>query len=561
MPIRAPGSRFRRALIGAAGFTVAVVLTGCGRAGAGKPTPTATAPSLWSDVAAARGLHFTHGTGVARELNIVQATGSGCGFIDYDDDGWLDLFLVQGDTASAGSSRLFRNIQGQRFEDVTVAAGIRTTGYGMGCAVGDYDGDTDLDLYVCSYGRNQLYRNEGQGRFRDVTQRAGVGLTGGSVSATFFDADGDRDLDLFVVRYVRFTPQDRQLCMVENIPTSCPPRYYAAEADVLYINQGDGRFRDGTRAAGIRDTNGRGLAVIPVDFERDGDLDLFVCNDGTADALWVNDGRGKFHDRASELGCAYDPRGKATASMGQAWGDLDGDEWPDLVIGNFQNEPNSVFMNRDEGGFVYSAVEAGLADATTPSLTWGLGLLDFENDGDLDLLQVNGHVQDRIADIDPGFTFAQRRQFFENSGQGRFVDRTDAGGLALTDTLVGRGLALGDVNNDGRVDALVNNLGGSPSLLLNESRTRHAWLTVDLRWRAPNTRALGARIKVVAGGKTQWREVNASAGFAGACDPRAHFGLGAGVAHCSVEVLWPDGAVTRYPEVPVNRIETIRGGK
>jgi enediyne biosynthesis protein E4 len=507
---------------------------------------------MWQDVAAARGLEFTHRTGVPRELNIIQVTGSGCAFLDSDDDGWLDLFLVQGDTVSGGSSRLFRNLQGLRFKDVTQEAGIRTDAFGLGCAVGDYDGDGRQDLYVCNYGRNRLYRNAGGGKFRDVTTAAGVGLSGCSVSAAFLDADNDGDLDLYVARYVHFAPEERDLCVFGEVRASCPPRYYAAEPDVFYRNCGDGTFEEATAAAGFRDTNGRGLGVAPADFDNDGDQDLYVANDGTANYLWVNDGKGRFADQAVVLGAAFNPHGKGEASMGLAWGDVDGDGRQDMAIGNFQNEPDSLYLNRADEGMVWHSAQAGLAEPTLPVLTWGLGLLDCDNDGDLDLMQVNGHVQDRITEIDPECTFAQPRQLFLNNGQGKFIDWTARCGPVFTQAAVGRGLALGDFDNDGRLDALVNNLGG-PAMLLRNNSPASNWLALDLRSKSRNTRALGARVKCVSQGRVQWREVTQSGGYAGSNDPRGHFGLGP-ASGCSVEIRWPSGKKTHLQSVKPNQI-------
>ncbi len=554
--------RSRRLLALSLGAALAAAGTG-GCSGSGPDRSAAgadrAAAAAWEDAAPNVGLQFEHRTGATRELNILQATGSGCGWLDYDGDGWLDAVLVQGDTAAGGSSRLFRSVQGRRFEDVTDAAGLKPGGYGLGVAVGDYDGDGRPDLYFCNHGESRLYRNEAGGRFRDVTASAGVSVRGFAVSAAFFDADGDGDEDLYVARYARFTPRDRQLCNLNGVPGSCPPRYYESEPDVFFRNEGGGRFRDATAASGFRDLNGRGLGVAPVDHDQDGDLDLFVANDGTADQMWVNDGRGRFRDQAVELGCAFDMKGKPTASMGAAWGDVDGDERLDLAVGNFQNEPTSLFLGMPGGALLYSAAESGLSLPTIPILTFGLGWLDWDNDGDLDLLQTNGHVQDRVAEIDAGCTFKQSRQLLENDGMGRFSDRSEACGTIFTRPEVGRGLALGDWDNDGRLDALVNNLDGAATLLRNLGPRRH-WLGVSLRDGNGRPVEEGALVRCVQGGRRWLRHATRAAGFAGARDARVHFGLADGEEPCALEVTWPGGAKTRVDRVPPDRYVVVRQG-
>jgi hypothetical protein len=545
---------------------LALLLAGCTAhpPPAAPPPPTAADPAPFVDVAAAAGVRFRHVTGGEPPLNILQTAGAGGALFDADGDGRLDLFLVNGRHLDGRREKepprhaLYRNNGDGTFTDVTARAGLGG-GYGMGCAVADVDGNGHLDLYVTHYGPNTLYRNNGDGTFTDVTARAGVAAGGWSTSAAFADMDGDGDLDLYVARYLRFAPgESRELCEVEGIKVACPPRYYEGQSGILYRNNRDGTFTDVTRASGVTHTEGKGLGCLWWDADDDGDMDLYIANDGVANNLYRNDGTGRFTDVALLSGAALSPAGGAEGSMGVDAGDVDGDGRFDLFIGNFQNETSALYRNDGEMRFTYATAEWGLAEATFPALTFGVGFLDYDNDGWPDLFAANGHVQDAIERIDPQCTFSQPRQLFRNLGSGRFADVSAQAGPGIMTPAVGRGAAFGDWDDDGDVDILVTNNGGPAMLLRNEVGRRRHWLSLRLVGRAPNRDAIGARVRLRAGGRTQVREVRSGGSYASASDFRLHFGLGDASTADSLEIHWPDGAVTRHRDLPADRRLTLR---
>jgi enediyne biosynthesis protein E4 len=511
---------------------------------------------------AASGLSFLHSPGGKPPLTILQTAGAGCAFLDYNGDGWLDIFLVGSGRVHEDAPRhaLYRNNHDGTFTDVTSAAGVGGRDYGMGCAVGDYDGDGDLDLYVTCYGTNALYRNNGDGTFTDVAALAGVATHGWSTSAAFADYDGDGWLDLYVGRYLVFNTSTPQLCQTAGVPLSCSPTLYDSEHGVLYHNNGNGTFTDVTERAGARSA-GKTLGVLWTDYDGDGRLDLFLANDNAPNNLFHNDGGGRFHDVAVASGVAFGPQGNAEASMGVDSGDYDRDGRLDLLFTNFQNEGAGLYHNEGKTGFLAAADRTGLLAATLPRLGFGAGFLDFDNDGYLDLFIANGHVQDAIQRVDAACAFAQPRQLFHNRGDGSFEDVSAASGPALTAPAVGRGVAFGDYDNDGDVDILVNNNGGSPMLLRNDApRDRH-WLRVRLADHAPNRFGIGARVTVESGGRRQMREIRSGYSYASASDLRAHFGLGPHPRADRVIARWPDGSTSTLKNVPADRELVVDGAK
>jgi hypothetical protein len=532
-------------------------------------------------------LPFQHETGGRSPLDILETAGAGCALLDYDNDGWLDLFLVGGGTrAAAGAplvpqpSMLLRNDRRGGFTDVTGQTGLGAgVTYGMGCAAADYDGDGWIDLYVTGYGRNVLYRNRGGKRFEDVTERAGVRASGWSTSAAWGDVDGDGWLDLYVCRYLKFNAHSRRFCLFREVSMACPPSTYAGEPGILYRNTGEGTFANVTEASGAIARDGKSLGCIFTDLDDDGRLDLFVANDGVANQLFRNVGswllapgswpderrpskpgarsqepRAAFTDIGLVSGTAYNANGDAEASMGVDAGDFDGDGRLDLVATSFQNETDAV--SRNEGGRIFSYVtpEIGLSDATRPYLSFGCGWIDADNDADLDLFIVSGHVQDTIARADPDCAFAQPRHLFENIGD-RF--RAVDGGPPLTQPAVGRGAAFGDVDNDGDLDLLVSNNGGRPILLWNTAGSRRPWLRVRLQGRKPNRFGIGARVRLTAGGRTQIAEARAGHSYASTSDPRLHFGLGDATRVERLEIRWPRGARSLLENMPANQEVTV----
>jgi enediyne biosynthesis protein E4 len=531
---------------------------------AGGPKARAVERALFTDVAAAAGVTFRHEVGGTSPLTILQTAGAGCGVLDYNGDGRLDLFLVNGMFLDGRSSdqqprhALYRNEGGWRFTDVTAKAGVGGPAYGMGAAVGDYDGDGRPDLYVTAYGGNTLYRNNGDGSFRDVTARAGVRTGGWSTSAGWADYDGDGDLDLYVGRYLQFDRRSKQFCPVGAVPLACPPRFYPGAVGVLYRNNGDGTFTDVTAPSGAVNRQGKTLGVLWWDENDDGRPDLYVANDGVANSLFQNVGGGRFRNEALAKGLAYGATGSAEASMGVDIGDYDGDGRFDLFVTNFQNETHALYHNDGASGYTYATSDVGLAEVTLPFLSFGCGFLDWDNDGWQDLFTVSGHVQDRVREVDASCTYAQQRQLFRNRGDSTFEDVSTRGGPALTTPAVGRGAAFGDLDGDGDVDVLVNNCGGPAMLLRNELPAGHHWLAVRLDGAPPNRFGIGARVSVTAGGRTQIAEACAGHSYASTSEPRLQFGLGAAARVDRLTVRWPRGTVTTLSELKTDREVVVR---
>jgi enediyne biosynthesis protein E4 len=530
---------------------------GCRDTAAGKLEPQG--PFL--EVASAAGLRFQHVHGGTSPFTILETTGSGCAFIDYDGDGWPDILLLSNlPTPDIGSSlALYRNNRDGSFTDVTREAGLgEARGFAMGCAVGDYDGDGHLDLYITCHGSNSLYRNNGDGTFTETTARAGVAAGGWSTSAAFADFDGDGYLDLYVVRYLEFDDNSPRHCQVQGLPMACAPITYPGVSDILYRNNGDGTFRDMTREAGVHNPDGRGLGVVWGDYDNDGRPDLFVANDAGRNYLYRNLGDGRFEDVALLQGVAYGEHGESEGCMGVAFGDYDNDGRLDLFVTNFQNETNALYRNLGATGFAYASMAAGVGSPSVRMLGFGTGFLDFDNDGQLDLFVANGHVQDTIARLDPESAFPQPRQLYRNLGGGRFEEAGERSGAAFTRPYVGRGAAFADFDNDGGLDVLVSNSGGPPLLLRNTAGPRGNWLRVRLVGDPPNHHGVGARVTVETGERRQLREMFSGTSYASASELRLHFGLGEAASVDLLQVRWPSGKATELRGVPANEEITIR---
>lgn len=520
----------------------------------------AGSPPLFVNRAGDAGIDFRQRSGAKEVVDIVQTSAGGAGVLDYDGDGWLDLFFVQGEhrPGPGGGNRLYRNRQDGTFEDVTEKAGARGHGYGMGCAVGDYDADGHPDLFVCNNGTSQLLRNRGDGTFEDVTVQAGAGVQGCSIGAVFADLDGDRRPDLYVARYIRLTPESRMLCTSSGVPISCDPQSYPAQPGVFLHNEGGKRFVERTVPAGLVNT-GRGMAAMVLDFDEDDRPDLFVTNDTSANALFLQKQKGRFRSEAAVAGVAYGELGVAEANMGCDAGDYDGDGRLDVAVGVLQDRSTLLFRNEGQGLFTLSTREAGLAEPTAPVVTWGLGFLDYDLDGDLDLFQANGHINTLAKKVNPQHRYLQARQLLENDGAGRFRDVTQSAGPALTEPAAGRGAAFGDLDNDGDVDVVVNNLDGPPHLLFNQSeRFGRSWLRVKLVGKYPDLRAEGARLELQVGDRTMVRLAHSAYSYASANDPRVHFGLGQATSVGPLAIAWPDGTRQRVEVPAVNRELTVR---
>jgi len=548
--------------------------------GAGTPAPSAP---IFVESAAATGLTFTHVNGAAGNYFLPEVMGAGVALLDYDNDGDLDVFLVQGGAlpfdaatkAGRGRSgpptcRLFRNdlasaADGRRtlrFTDVTEAAGVGLRGYGMGVAVGDYDNDGYPDLFVTSFGSTTLLHNNGDGTFMDVTKQAGVSDSGWSTSAAFFDYDRDGNLDLFVAHYVDFTTAANKLCTdPAGARDYCSPRAYRPAPARLFRNDGRGHFVDVSAAAGITKAYGAGLGVAVGDYNGDGWLDIYVANDGTPNQLWINRHDGTFVDEGLISGAALSATGNPEGSMGIASGDfdLDGDE--DLFVTNIVGETSVLYVNDGHGNFDDARVKSGLAALTAAFTGFGTDWIDYDNDGWPDLFVANGAVNIVEAQRGQPSPYRMRNQLFHNLTGRRFEETSAVAGPAFARAEIGRGAAFGDLDNDGDVDIVVTNNNGPVRLLLNQVGARSHWLQIRLDQRPGNRFGIGAWVGVErAGHPTLWRRVRTDGSYLSASDVRAHFGLGASPSIGGVVVQWPDGQRERWTGIAVDRLVTLRRG-
>ena len=536
---------------------LAVVAGGAGRA------QSPSLPIAFDSAADAAGLRFQHVNGATPERHLVEIMSGGGLFLDYDEDGWLDVFLVDGGSptdatvASRARHRLFRNRGNGAFEDVTAASGIVHRAYGMGACAADYDNDGAIDIYVTNMGPNVLYRNVGGKRFTDVTARAGVGTGGLSASCAFADVDRDGDVDLFVANYVDARPDNHIFCgdTTKRLRIYCHPLTFAPLADVLYVNNGNGTFTDASARAGITG-RGNGLGAVFGDYDDDGWIDLFVANDTTPNFLYRNEGTGRFTEVALLAGVAVASDGRPRAGMGTDFGDYDGDGRLDLFVTNHELEAHTLFRNLGDGLFEDATARSGVGLATLPFVGFGALFFDYDHDADPDLAVVNGHVMNSPGHFRPGATEAQRKLLLRNDN-GRFSEVGRQSGPGFSTEQVGRGLAAGDVDNDGDLDLLVTNNGGRVELLRHRGAGgRHA-LLVRLVGTASNRSGVGARIWLTAGGKTQVREIKAGSSYLGQSDLRAHFGLAQATSVDRLEIRWPSGARETLVKLGVDQIVTV----
>ena len=512
--------------------------------------PSAAETTLYfTDQTQQAGIHFKHTNGASEEKYLPETMGSGGLFFDYDNDGHLDIHLVNSGNLSSVSrpyrhpdymNVLYRNKGDGTFVDVTAAAGLQQNqSYGMGCLAADYDNDGDADLYLTNFGKNQLYRNNGDSTFTDVTSYAGVGDGNWSVSASFGDFNLDGYLDLYVANYLDYQLETAHACFLEGVHIYCGPHEYPGVRDTLYRNNGDGTFTDVTARAGVHNA-GKGLGVLFTDYNDDGYPDIFVANDAVPDFLYRNNRNGTFTDIAATAGVAYNSEGRATASMGIASGDYDNDGTGDIFITNFSLEINSLFHNDSDGFYTMTTFEAGLADSSFSQLGFGTQFLDADNNGTLDLFVANGHVWDNVSDITPSLSYKQRCQIFKNMGGGQFKDLSETAGPFFKRSVVARGVAIGDYNNDGAMDILVTRCGEAPVLLRNDSEA-HNWVKIQLIGTASNRDGIGAKVWVHTKATTQFREAICGGSYASGSEPTLHFGIGMQKSIQSIEVKWQSG--------------------
>jgi tetratricopeptide (TPR) repeat protein len=520
-------------------------------------------PFCFEEVAQRSGIDFRYDCAARGDMYLGDTMGGGVGLIDHDGDGWLDLYFVNGcplpfdREAPPRPNKLFRNRGDGTFEDVTERAGVGGRGYGMGCAVGDYDGDGHDDLFVTGIGQTVLYRNRGDGTFEDVTERAGVACSSWSTAAGFGDLDGDGDLDLVVITYVEADPTKVHACL-DSIgkPIHCPPGQFPPQPDFLFRNDGDGTFTDVSREAGLDVPGGVGLGLAIADLDDDGKLDLFVANDAAPNFLFHNLGGLRFEEIGTVAGVAYDGGGRATASMGVVAEDLDGDGRIDLFHTNFINEPNTLLHNLGGNQFLDDTARAGL-DATNRAFTgFGTAALDADNDGLLDLFVANGHVDDRPWANHP---MAQLPHLYRARAPGRYELAGASVAPYFARAAVGRGAAVGDLDNDGRVDLVVVHRDQPVALLRNRTSGGH-WIGLRLIGSRSGKTPVGARVTCRVGARTSVRWVTSGTSYLAANDPRLWFGLGTARTIDRLEVRWPSGAVQGWDHLPADHILELREG-
>jgi enediyne biosynthesis protein E4 len=530
--------------------------------------PRRTEP-WFEEVSAEAGVHFRMETGHRPGQYLMpEIKGGGLGLLDYDRDGLLDIFCVQAgslypDATNHPTHKLFHNLGDWRFDDVTESAGVGGHGtYGMGCACGDYDGDGYTDLYVTALGGNTLYRNNGNGTFTDVTAEAGVANGAWSMSAAFFDYDGDGRLDLVMANYVKWSRQGELNCFAQGgVPDYCSPLNYQAPSMItLFHNLGDGRFEDVTLAAGLDQAYGYGLGIVCADFNEDGRPDIFVANDATPNQLWINQGNGTFRDEAVLRGCAVNGVGMCEAGMGIAVADLFGRGQFDLFVTHLIGEANRFFYNRTNGFFTDLVTPKGPGVASWSSTSFGTGFFDFDNDGVLDLYVANGRVKRGVTDVDPANIYAEPNNLLRGLGQGEFEELFPQGGTEPPLIAASRGVAFGDLDNDGGIDIVVAVRDGPTRVLRNRVGHRQNWVKFQLRNRA-GCQAIGALANLEVQGKRFWQQVQPNQSYCSSNDPRLHFGLGTATAADRLRIRWPEGQEEVFGPFSADRIYELHQGQ
>jgi len=539
------------------------------------------APVVFRDVTKQAGLdRFHHRSGNQDKSTIIDAPGSGVALLDYDNDGWLDIYLLNGSAMEAIKGKeqapramLFHNNHDGTFTDVTDRAGVANERWGFGVAVGDFDNDGWPDIYVANWGKNRLYHNNHDGTFTDVAEKAGVALGGWSTGPTWGDYDHDGLLDLFVPGYIKFDADHPPIagkggippgaCQFRGVNVFCGPKGLPGEGDHLFHNNGDGTFTDVSLKAGVSDKYGfYGFASVFIDLDDDGWLDLIVANDSTPNFLYRNKHDGTFEDLSYMSGFAVSGDGREQASMGIAVGDYNRDGRLDFYLTSFSDDYNALYRNDGEMSFSDVSYEAGLASPTIPFLGWGTGFIDFDNDGLLDLLVANGHVYPTIDKQDWGTTYAQRPQLFRNLDGKKFEEMLPATGSGLAQVFPARGAAFGDIFNDGRIDVVLNNIDSIPTLLRNVARTTNHWIELKLIGGSKSPRdAMGAKVFLTVNGVRQRADVFSGGSYDSSSDQRLHFGLGAATKIEKLEIYWPSGTKQDIASASIDSINVITEGK
>jgi hypothetical protein len=513
------------------------------------------------------GITWKHTAGHSAEKYLPETTGPGCAFVDYDNDGWMDIYLVNSgqcdffDPSPPLRNALYRNNRDGTFTDVTAKAGVAAGGYGQGVAVGDYDRDGFPDLYVTQYGRSILYHNNGDGTFTDVTEKAGVAAPGWSSSAVWFDYDNDGRLDLFVCQFVEFDKGKNLPCAAGDSAGYCIPRLYKPRPSWLFHNNGDGTFTDVSKTSGIGNYLGKAWGVVATDINNDGLMDLFVANDTVQNFLFVNKGKGRFEEIGAESGIAYSETGRPRSGMGVDSADFNQDGWMDLFVANIDHEFYSLYQNNHDGTFDDQAQAAGIAKPTRLMSGWGLKFFDYDNDGDLDLLLANGNPDDLIQVFHKDVDYKEPLLLFHGTGKA-FENVSANSGPVFSRAFSSRGLALGDFDNDGAVDALISCNDEVPILLRNKVGKQNHWVGINLVGTKSNIDAVGARVTYQAGDLKRTRMKVGGGSFMSSHDPRLVLGIGKRTKMDWIEIQWPGpgGHVQRIANPPIDRYITIREG-
>jgi len=541
------------------------------------PVPNSASAVQFVDVGREAGLTVPNvWGGVEHKRYIIEAKGSGLAFFDYDNDGWLDIYLTNGTRlgekwpqGKTPTSQLFKNNRDGTFTNVTEKSGLARTGWQTGVCVGDYDNDGWDDLFCCFWGRNILFRNNGDGTFTDVTQKAGLysERVHWGAGCTFLDYDRDGHLDLFVCNYLQLDPAqvnssgEAAVCQWKGLPVMCGPRGLPGDTNFLYHNNGDGTFADASEKAGILKPGPRySITAVAYDFDNDGWPDIYVAVDSQPSILYHNNHDGTFTDIAVAAGCAYSETGHEQAGMGVAVADYDCDGWFDIFKTNFSDDTCNLYRNNGDGTFSDVTFPSGIA-VNSRYVGWGCGFLDYDNDGWSDLMQINGHVYPEMVGHEVGETYKNPRIVYRNMGNGQFKDVSSVMGPGISERFSSRGAAFGDYDNDGDIDVLVLNMNDLPSLLRNDGGNKQNWIKIKLTGTKCNRTAIGARVRVVTGDHVQMDEVHSGSSVMSQGDLRLHFGLGKSETVDVIEVKWPTtGKLERFTKVKANQILTIKEG-
>jgi hypothetical protein len=521
------------------------------------------------DVAARAGVTLMNICGGTSKDYIIEANGNGAAFLDYDNDGDLDILIANGSTLENYKKGgdlmvvLYKN-NGGTFVDMTREAGLTKRGWGMGVCVGDYNNDGFPDFYLTAYGPNVLYRNNGDGTFSDVTASAGVADTHWSTNCAFGDYDRDGRLDLYVSNYMKFdektVPRRGQdpKCKFLGISVFCGPQGLQGEPDVLFHNNGNGTFTDVTKSAGIKDPDYYGFGVVFSDFDNDGWPDIYVANDGNPNLLFRNNRNGTFTEMGVLSGAGLNEAGRAQSGMGIAVRDYDGNGFPDIFVTNFAGDTNTLYQNLGKLLFADVTSISGMGETSLQYLGWGAGLEDFDNDGLPDIFVANGHVYPQVDGLEAAQHYAQRKEIYRNLGGGKFKEVAREIGGDVLSPKSSRGVAFGDFDSDGDIDVLVINMNDRPSLYRNDGGNRNHWITLRLEGSRSNRDAIGARVEIEAGGKTQVREVQSGGSYLSHNDMRLHFGLGAAAHVDRIRIRWPNGNQEELPGMDAGRFVTVK---